>query len=195
MNPPSLEKLKGQRSMIKCIRRLLDRNRWDLGIRWLRLGLATILSLAAPLASALPEDRTQPIQLEANRGQLDQKTGVSVYEGNVVISQGSMRLTADTATIHVRDGGFQRMEATGNPATLRYQPAVDKPEIRGTSRRVEYDVASARVTMSGGARLTQGRDTFTGDRIEYDLREDVVRARGAGANGRIQFTIQPQAEP
>ncbi len=157
--------------------------------------LALALLLASPPASALPEDRNQPINLEANRGQLDQKTGVSVYEGNVVISQGSMRLTADTATIHVKDGGFQRMEATGNPVTLRYKPTVDKPEIIGTSRRVEYDVASAKVTMSGGARLTQGRDTFTGDRIEYDLKSDVVRARGAGANGRIQFTIQPRAEP
>ena len=161
----------------------------------LKSGLALALLLASPLASALPEDRDQPIQLEAGRGQLDQKTGVSVYEGNVVISQGSMRLTADTATIHVKDGGFQRMEATGNPVTLRYQPAVDKPEIRGTSRRVEYDVAKARVTMSGGARLTQGRDTFTGEHVEYDLKNDVVRARGAGANGRIQFTIQPQAKP
>ncbi len=171
-------------------------NRSDFGKMWaLRIGLATTLSLVLSLASALPEDRDQPIQLEASRGQLDQKSGVSVYEGNVVISQGSMRLTADTATIHVKDGGFQRMEATGNPATLRYKPAVDKPEIQGTSRRVEYDVASAKVTMSGGARLTQGRDVFTGERVEYDLKNDVVRARGAGANGRIQFTIQPRAEP
>jgi lipopolysaccharide export system protein LptA len=161
----------------------------------LKLGLALALSLASLLVNALPEDRDQPIQLEASRGQLDQKTGVSVYEGNVVISQGSMRLTADTATIHVKDGGFLRMEATGNPATLRYKPAVDKPEIQGTSRRVEYDVSSAKVTMSGGARLTQGRDVFTGEQVEYDLKNDLVRARCAGANGRIQFTIQPRAEP
>jgi lipopolysaccharide export system protein LptA len=87
------------------------------------------------------------------------------------------------------------MEATGNPATLRYKPTVDKPEIQGTSQRVEYDVASAKVTMSGGARLTQGRDTFTGDRVEYDLKNDIVRARGADANSRIQFIIQPRAEP
>jgi hypothetical protein len=46
------------------------------------------LALASPLVAALPEDRSQPIQLEASRGQIDQKTGVSVYEGNVVISSG-----------------------------------------------------------------------------------------------------------
>ncbi|HRD64647.1 MAG TPA: lipopolysaccharide transport periplasmic protein LptA [Candidatus Competibacter sp.] len=159
-----------------------------------KFGLALALALAAPLAAALPEDRNQPIQLEASRGQLDQKTGVSIYEGNVVITQGSMRLTADTATIYVKDSSFQRMDATGNPANLRYKPAADKPEIQGTSKRVEYDVASAKVVMSGGVRVVQGQDVFTGDRVEYDLKNDVIRAKGAGENGRIQFTIQPRAQ-
>ena len=152
------------------------------------------LALVPLLAVALPEDRRQPIQLEASRGQIDQKTGVSVYEGNVVISQGSMRLNAETATIHIKDGGFQRMEATGNPVNLRYQPTADKPEIIGTSQRVEYDVVGAKVIMTGKARLTQGQDVFTGERMEYDLKGDVVRARGAGDNGRIQFTIQPRTQ-
>ncbi|MBL8259732.1 MAG: lipopolysaccharide transport periplasmic protein LptA [Candidatus Competibacteraceae bacterium] len=150
-----------------------------------------VAALAAPLALALPEDRSQPIRLEAGRGQLDQKSGVSVYEGNVVISQGSMRLTADAATIHVKDNNFQRMDATGNPATLRYQPAADKPEIQGASKRVEYDVESGKVVLTGAVRVVQGQDTFSGERLEYDLKDDVIRAKGAGQNGRIQFTIQP----
>ncbi|MBK8507990.1 MAG: lipopolysaccharide transport periplasmic protein LptA [Candidatus Competibacter sp.] len=161
-----------------------------------KLAFLTAAALAAPLAIGLPEDRAQPIQLEAGRGQLDQKTGVSVYEGNVVISQGSMRLTADTATIHVKDNAFQRMDAAGNPATLRYQPAADKPEIRGASKRVEYDVTSGKVIMTGAVRVVQGQDTFNGERLEYDLKDDVIRAKGAGQNGRIQFTIQPtKAQP
>ena len=159
-----------------------------------KFGLATVLALAAPTVAALPEDRNQPIHLEASRGQLDQKTGVSVYEGNVVITQGSMRLAADTATIYIKDNNFQRMDATGNPANLRYKSALDKPEIQGTSKRVEYDVASAKVIMSGGVRVVQGQDVFTGDRLEYDLKEDVIRAKGAGENGRIQFTIQPKSQ-
>jgi lipopolysaccharide export system protein LptA len=159
-----------------------------------KFGLVATLTLAAPLAAALPEDRNQPIQLEASRGQLDQKTGISVYEGNVVITQGSMRLTADTATIYVKDSSFQRMDAVGSPANLRYKPAADKPEIQGTSKRVEYDVASAKVVMSGNVRVVQGQDVFTGDRVEYDLKDDVIRAKGAGDNGRIQFTIQPRAQ-
>lgn len=160
----------------------------------LRRVFATVAVLTAPLAVALPEDRNQPIHLEAGRGQLDQKTGVSVYEGNVMVSQGSMRLTADTATIYVKDSAFQRMDAVGNPATLRYQPTVDKPEIQGASKRVEYDVGSGKVVLTGSVRVVQGQDTFNGERLEYNLKDDVIRANGAGKSGRIQFTIQPKAQ-
>lgn len=159
-----------------------------------RLGWAVASALVATSATALPEDRNQPIHLEASRGQLDQKTGISVYEGNVTISQGSMRLVADTATIYVKDNNFQRMDAVGGPASLRYKPAVDKPEIQGTSKRVEYDVPSGKVIMTGTVRVVQGQDVFNGERLEYDLKEDVIRAKGAGENGRIQFTIQPKSQ-
>ena len=42
-----------------------------------RRAFAVAAMLVASCAAALPEDRNQPIQLEASRGQLDQKTGVS----------------------------------------------------------------------------------------------------------------------
>ncbi|PIE83517.1 MAG: lipopolysaccharide transport periplasmic protein LptA [Candidatus Contendobacter odensis] len=160
----------------------------------LRPGLLITLILATSSAMALPDDRKQPIQLEANRGQLDQRSGISLYEGHVVIQQGSMRMDADIAKIHIKNGRLQKMEATGKPVRLRYKPTVDKPEIRGTSPKVDYNVDRAKIVMSGGARLVQGGDVFTGDRIEYDLKADRVKARGAGSNGRIQFTIQPQSK-
>ena len=39
--------------------------------------------------------------------------------------------------------------------------------------------------------LKRGAEAHT--LTEYDLKGDVVRARSAGDNGRIQFTIQPRA--
>lgn len=159
--------------------------------RWFGL---ILLLLISTLAFALPEDREKPIHLEADRAQLDQKTGVSIYEGNVVITQGSMRLAADTATVYVKDGTFQRMEATGKPSTFRYKPAADQEEIHGVGQRVEYDATTALVVVSNNAKFTQGKDVFTGDQIEYDLNEDLVRARSTTAGGRVQFTIQPQPD-
>lgn len=101
--------------------------------------LLTLLMLLLPgLAHGLPEDRDKPIQLEAERGQLDQKTGTSVYEGNVIITQGTLRLNADTATIYTKDGNFQRIETVGKPATWRYKMAPDKEEVHGSGLHVDY---------------------------------------------------------
>ena len=157
-----------------------------------RLHLNLALSLLLPgLCLALPEDQNQPINLEADQAQWDQKTGTSVYRGNVIISQGSMRLTADTATLYVTDGLFRRMEATGAPSTFRYKPAANKEEIQGVGEHVEYDVASAKVIVTDNARFTQGGDVFTGHRVEYDLNADVVKANSK-EGGRIHITIQPK---
>jgi lipopolysaccharide export system protein LptA len=165
-------------------------------MRHLRLKIPLFLSLlATPITLlALPDDRNQPIQLEADRAQLDQRTGISVYQGNVVITQGSMRLTADNVTIYLQDGNFQRMEAVGKPVTLRYKPAVNTEEINGVSKRVEYNAITAQVVMTTNAKITQGQDIFIGDRIEYDLKEDLVKAQGTPEGGRIQFILQPKTK-
>ncbi|HXH04734.1 MAG TPA: lipopolysaccharide transport periplasmic protein LptA [Candidatus Competibacteraceae bacterium] len=162
------------------------------------LSLPLLLAVAALLPAAglaLPEDRQQPIHLESVSAEYDQKSGVSTYQGNVVVSQGSMRLTADLAKVFLNpNGDVQRMEATGNPATFRYQPSRDKPEINGVGQKVEYETASAKVVVTGGARFTQGQDVFTGDRVEYDINLDKVKASSDSGN-RVRFTIQPKSEP
>jgi lipopolysaccharide export system protein LptA len=139
----------------------------------------------------MPQDREQPIQLEADRAELNQKSGVSTYEGNVVITQGSMRLAADKATVFTDNGVFQRMEAIGKPVRWRYKPADDKDELLGTSQRMEYDALKNIITMTESAKVVQNKDVFTGDRIDYDLTADLVKARGEDGR-RIQITIQPQ---
>ncbi|MEE4380043.1 MAG: lipopolysaccharide transport periplasmic protein LptA [Candidatus Competibacteraceae bacterium] len=149
-----------------------------------------VLLLLPMAATALPEDRKQPIRLEADSAQLNQQTGVSVYQGNVVISQGSMRLKADTATFYVNNGRFEKLEAIGKPVQLRYRPDKDKPEIQGVSQRVEYNVPDALVIMTTNAKITQGEATFAGNRIEYDLDKDLIKASG---KDRIEFIIPPES--
>ena len=158
------------------------------GWQWLALAL---LAGVAGAVQALPEDREQPIQIEADSAELDQNAGVITYTGNVVVVQGTMRLAADTGKIFLEEGEFQRMEATGSPTTFRYKPDVDKEVIDGEGRRVEYNVETGKVTVTDNARFTQGQDVFTGDFIEYDLATDIIRADSKDG-GRIRLVIQPK---
>jgi len=151
------------------------------------------LLLSAPTAVlGLPDDKQKPIELEADRAQYNQNTGISVYEGSVIVTQGSMRLTADTMTMRTEESAIQTVEAVGNPATFRYKPAVDKEEIHGVGQRVNYDAATGLIIVTEKARFTQGQDVFTGERVEYDLNKDVVKA-GGNDGSRVKFIIQPKS--
>ena len=59
-------------------------------------------SLGAPWAvMAMTGDREQPIHIEADSVDIDDKKGVSIYRGNVRMTQGSIVLTADAAAAAV----------------------------------------------------------------------------------------------
>jgi len=150
--------------------------------------LLCLLFALAQFAVALPEDREQPITLEADSAQYDHVTGKSTYTGNVVVTQGTMRLAAESATVFFKDGDILRMEATGKPTKFHYQATHDKPPINGVGQKIVYNVPNATVVVTGKASFTQGGDQFNGERIEYDLNKDLVKANG----GRIKFIIQPR---
>ncbi len=157
--------------------------------------LFLFLELIIPdLALGLPDDREQPIQLEADRAQYDRTSGISVYEGDVAITQGTMRLAADKVTVYTKDSVFQRLEALGNPATFAYQPTPEKGLINGEGAHLQYDATTAQVIIRNNAKITQAGDIFTGNRIEYDLANDVVKASsGENNTDRVHITIQPKA--
>lgn len=150
--------------------------------------LLWLLFALAQSAVALPEDREQPITLEADSAQYDHVTGKSTYTGNVIVTQGTMRLDADSATVVFENGDILRMEATGKPTKFHYQATHDKPPIDGVGHKIVYNVPKATVVVTGKASFTQGGDRFNGERIEYDLNKDLVKANG----GRIKFIIQPR---
>ena len=57
------------------------------------------LACASSVAMALPSDREQPIRVQADSAELDERQGVAVYRGSVVITQGTLKITGDTVTI------------------------------------------------------------------------------------------------
>ncbi len=164
------------------------------------LSLALLLALAtAPLAQAQNRDAEAPIEVEANRLDLDDRAGTAVYTGDVDIRQGSMRLTGDRVEIHRNDTGeLSRAVATGERAYLEQQPAPDEPVVRGWGRTVVYHVAERRVELIDRAELHQGGDTFDGGYLEYFLDRRVVQARseaeGVEGRQRIRMTLQPEQE-
>ena len=156
--------------------------------------LLLLLCLLSPLPlSALTSDKDQPMQLEADSVSIDDASGVSLYEGNVVITQGSLKLWADRLWIHRKDGKTEKIISEGKPT--HFQQLMDDSEelVRGHALKAEFLVDRDELLLYDDAVLEQGPDQFRSDRILYNRATARVNA-GTSAAGkeRVRVIIEPQ---
>ncbi|HEY5791307.1 MAG TPA: lipopolysaccharide transport periplasmic protein LptA [Gammaproteobacteria bacterium] len=162
---------------------------------WPAAALGLLLLVTHP-ASALDGDRAQPIYLEADSVQIDERTGVSVYRGQVKVTQGSSELRAEQVTVEQSAAG-DRIVATGRPATFSQQREERPEPVEGSAARIEHRSAESLLILTGAAEFRQGGDRFSSERIEYDTAKDVVRAGQAASAARpgerVRIVIQPRS--
>ncbi len=158
--------------------------------------LAACLLLLPPLAAALQSDRAQPIHIQAKTVQVNEKTGVAVYRGAVVLTQGSLRIAADRLEVHAdRARRPERILATGRPATLSMRLDGRSEPLYAEAERLEYHARERRVRLAGAAFLRQDADSLRGEIVHYWLDEERFEAEGGGDGGRVQAVFVPPSEP
>lgn len=165
-----------------------------------RLLLALLLSATAPAVLAEKADSSKPIEVNADSAALDQKQGVNVFEGNVIITQGTLSLRAEK-TVATRDAaGRQKLVATGNLVQFRQKLDGQSEYVDGRATRVDYDSSSNTVILTGKAVVTRGKDMVSGEIISYNTVTEVYQVKGQGAGstapkGRVTIILQPQEKP
>ncbi|GIX31871.1 MAG: lipopolysaccharide export system protein LptA [Porticoccaceae bacterium] len=159
--------------------------------------LLLALLAAAGRPAALPEDRQAPIQIEAREAIREEALERTVYTGDVVITQGSIRIEAERVEVHTRGRRVVAIVCTGSPASYRQIPEPGAAPVVARARTIRYDLEAQRIVLEGDALLEQDGATLSGARITYDLRERVIRARGGEESGRerIRMVIPPERQP
>lgn len=157
------------------------------------LPLSLLLLLPLPLAAEQPApERPVPVTIEADRMELNQKLGTSHYQGGVVLVQGTLEIRAEHITLYSVEKRLQRALAEGNPATLLQQGEEGEGAIRAEATSMEYLPQSRAIQLSGKARLWRDGNEFSGEQINYDLNQQLVRATGATqGDGRVRVLLQP----
>jgi len=167
----------------------------SLGI--LLAGACYAVLLSGP-ALAEKADRTKPINLESDRMQVNDATKTSVFEGNVLMTQGTLSIRADKVTVHQDKDGHQYGTAVGNPAVFRQKRDGAEGYVQGEAQRIEYDGKMDRVELFNRARLLrEPADEVRGNYISYDSRTEYFTVTGAAAAGdtpagRVHAVIQPR---
>lgn len=153
--------------------------------------LFVLMAPSGPLL-ALSSDRQQPMLIEADVAEIDDANGISVYRGQVKVTQGTLVLTGDEMTVINKDGDVDKVIMTGTPATYRQRPDNKDKDVFAKALRMEYYMRPEHVILLGKAEVEQDGDTMHSERIEYDIVKDLVNAGTRKPNERVQIVIQPK---
>jgi lipopolysaccharide export system protein LptA len=121
----------------------------------------------------------QPVNYAADRIELQDRQNRVVLSGDVVITQGDLRLTAGRTTVSYTDTGslrIQRIDATGGVV-------VTRGSERAQGNAGVYDFNRRVIILSGGVALRRGGDTLNGGRLTIDLNSGLSSVDGGGARG------------
>lgn len=158
--------------------------------------LALSIGLLASPAHAEKADRDKPINLEADTVTLDDIRKISVYQGNVILSQGTLMLRADRVQVTQSAGSLDKVVATGRPASFRQKLDGGDEFIEGYASRIEYEGTNNQLELIGEARLRRGDDELRGAQISYNANTEFYKVVGqAGAQtpaGRVRAVIRPK---
>jgi lipopolysaccharide export system protein LptA len=155
-------------------------------------------------------DRGKPMEIESDGKQaasVDLKNKLTVISGNVVISQGTLRIRADKVEVREDVPGRFHATAIGNaeqPAVFRQKRDRVDEYVEAEAQRVEYDGAAERVRFVGQAKLRVMRPSGPPDEasaavISYDQRSDTIVFEGGAASapggtpGRAKLVFIPRS--
>ncbi len=164
-----------------------------------RYAAAAVLLVGQIGAYAEKADREKPINLEADKVTLDDNQKVSVFEGNVILTQGTTKITANKITVRQDKQGNQNATALGKPATFRTKRDGVEEYVDGSAERVEYDAKTDKVELFTNAWLRRDKDEVRGNYVSYEGTTEFYQALGGGtpsasstAPGRVTVVMQPK---
>ena len=154
---------------------------------------AAIVALSCSIAAALPDDRTKPVHISADSAV--QENATVTYNGNVVITQGSLRVEADRVVVHHADGKVQKIVATGKPVHFQQQPEADGGLVKATADTLTYYQRENRFELLQNAFVERDGSSVKGNLIEYLPATDTVRAQGTvdTHTGRVEMILPPES--
>ena len=172
----------------------------------IRLSVAASIFVLACAAHAEKGDREKPINLEADRVSMDDINKVQVFEGNVVMTQGTMQIRTGKLVVTQDADGFQKGVATGGPNGLAHfrQKRDGKDEfIEGEAEKIVHEARNEKTEFFVRAWVKSGQDEVKGHYISYDAPTEKYLVTNAGgttksatgeSQARVRAIIQPKGK-
>lgn len=128
---------------------------------------------------------------EAAANPADFENSTWTFTGNVVVSNGNTRATADHAVMTFRQNELRQATLSGKPARFTQERPGGAAPTEGHAENLDYDLGAGSIRMTTNAFLSDGTNEIAGNRIVYDLRREVVSA-GEPGQGPVRMKIIPK---
>jgi len=179
-------------------------------------GAVLALGLAAPAFAqqagspfvGFTQNRSEPINFEADRAEVFDNEKRAVLSGNVRIQQGESTLQTARLVIFYEDNSAAGRAATTTPRQGQAASGGNTPtqnvrrfEMQGgvvvrsknqtaTAERGSFDARRNEAIMEGNVTLTQCENVLRGARLHADLTANRVRLDAAPSGGRVSGILQ-----
>jgi len=161
---------------------------------WLVVAVNAAQSAPAPAAQRdrnLGLDSDQPIAVNADSFLADLNGETGTYTGNVIVTQGRVKLHADEVKVTAPGGRASRMEAQGHVI-------VDSPSGQAVGDTGIYEVGQQLLRLNGHVVLTKEANVMRGNALEIAMDTGLARLTAGGAPaqpgqppGRVQGLFMP----
>jgi lipopolysaccharide export system protein LptA len=128
----------------------------------------------------LTVDTTAAIEVIADSLSVDQDTGIAIFDGNVMIGQGDLRITAGRVQVVYGTDTSQiaRLVATNGVTFVTATEAAEAQEA-------DYDITTGTLVLSGEVLLTQGNSAISAGRMRINVADGT-----ATMDGRVRTVLQ-----
>ncbi len=149
--------------------------------------LLTLIVLFSSPVLALESDRYQKVHVGSETTKAFGKQNKISYIGDVVVTQGSIKLTADK--LDALNQG-EEFVATGNPATF-YQLMDDGKPINAKANEIRFLQKENMIVLTGNAEVKQLDSQVNGHIITYHIETEEIDAKGKNSQDRVRSVFLP----
>lgn len=140
---------------------------------------ATVLCAAPTFAQTninlgvINADPNAAVEITADNLSVDQTSGTAIFQGNVVVGQGDLRMSAGRIEVIYSDasGEISRLSASNG---VTFVTATEAAEAASA----DYDLDAGTLTMRGDVLLTQGASAISADTMRVNLSTGAAQMEG-----------------
>ncbi len=132
----------------------------------------------------IEENSGLPIEVTADNLNVDQNDGTAVFTGNVVIGQGTMRLSAPEVLVIYQESQseIESLKASGGVILVSGEDAAE-------AVTADYNLETGLIAMQGNVLLLQGPNAISAEEMTVNTRSGTAKM-----SGRVKTVLQQSEE-